>query len=191
MERGEQPTIESVLECFVEAYRNSRDRMVGLADSLYAHTLPPHTSAEDLAEGSFMNLLRRAGRSPVLEICSPGDVRPYWVKSMRNLWLDIQRRKESAHPSLSLDETGPDGQPLIQVPDTAPNNAAVYLVRNLIAGLTPEQREVLEMRLDGFEDEEIAAQLSIERGAVRLRAFRGRNVLRERLEAMGITSASF
>ena len=61
-------------------------------------------------------------------------------------------------------------------------------VARLLAQLTPDQREVVELRLAGLSGAEIASVLGRNHGAVRGTQFRAYQKLREILAREGITS---
>lgn len=192
-------TFESVQGFFTAAYEQFYPNVLGLTTVSYGRGLPPDMDPVDLLHEAFLRIYRRAGKPKMLDVTSPWQARRYWRQSIHNLYIEVGLRD---HHLLSLDETDQDGLPLIQIPDHAVNvqdevvgverdDTIALLMRNMVAGLALEQREVLELQLAGLEYEQIAAQLGKECSTVRVRAYRGRNVLRERLAAMGITSADF
>lgn len=98
----------------------------------------------------------------------------------RNVVIDTVRRQR---PVLDLDTAGaiPDGAAL---PDERViDGERRARLQAAIAGLTPDQRDVIELRLAGLRGPEIADALGMTIGAVQSRQFRAYRALRRVLQA--------
>lgn len=105
-----------------------------------------------------------------------------WLYAIaRNVVIDLQRDR----PTLAL-----DAAPLAVGDDPEAEvlqRASELDVRRLLAQLTPEQRDVVELRLAGLKGPEIAAALDRSPGSVRALQFRAYQQLRNLLQQHEVT----
>jgi RNA polymerase sigma-70 factor (ECF subfamily) len=154
---GEQPAFELLFERYREPiWRFFRRR------------LPDAPGAEELTQETFLALLRAAPRYQ-----PRASFRSYLFGIAFNL-LAAARRERRRAPAAGLDALD------VAAPQT--DAAAVLWVRDALAALDDEDREVLMLReYDQLSYEEIAALLAAPVGTVRSRLFRARQALRARL----------
>jgi RNA polymerase sigma-70 factor (sigma-E family) len=99
----------------------------------------------------------------------------YVRRMVTNEFLSEKRRWSARHIRLTRSGDVPD----VALPDLAGNVDERAHLRQLLTGLAPRQRAVLVLRYYlGFDDGEIAAELSITPGAVRTAASRAIAALR-------------
>lgn len=127
--------------------------------------------AEDLASEVCVRVIRSLPRQK-------GSF-PAWVfRIASNLLADVYRdlaRKREVELTEELAET-------VQDPRQEPALLLPHQLARALARLTPEQREVLRLRLvEGFDTDEIAAIQNRSVGAVRALQFRALKALREEL----------
>lgn len=130
-----------------------------------------YDDAPDVAQETFLRFVR-SGRSPV-----EGKPLAYLFTIARNLCIDAARVRQL--PALPLEVEVPD-----RSPDADPESAVVGgEVGVLVDALSPELREVVELRFDqGFKVGEIASVLGVSRFAVNRRLNRALAELRRGLE---------
>lgn len=122
--------------------------------------------AEEIAQDVFLALVQRRNGYEV-----QASFRTYLYRIAMNRVITEYRRKKE-HESLFEE----------QVPANGPDPAAVQQVREALAQLDREQREIVMLReYEGLSYEEIAHILKIPMGTVRSRLFRAKLALRELL----------
>lgn len=85
-----------------------------------------------------------------------------WLRKVtKNVLVSLYRR-EIVEP---LSETS-DLSNLSDLPDESENRDSDELIDHILAALTPDERHLMRMRLDGYNAEEIAAEFNIEPNAV-------------------------
>jgi RNA polymerase sigma-70 factor, ECF subfamily len=109
------------------------------------------------------------------------DGRPFrsWLFTIAHHTVVDEFRARRLHRSLDAADAMPDPQPLPE--EQALANDESRRVRDLLAHLTPEQAHVLELRLAGLTDVEIAQVVGRSHGAVRAAQHRAVVRLRELL----------
>jgi len=125
--------------------------------------LATHEAAEDASSAVFTKVLTALGSYQD----RPGGFRAWLFTIAHNVITDSYRDR-ARRPSESL----ADDLDLID-PDPSPEDAAVASderrrLHTLLAQLTPEQRQVIELRLAGLTGPEIGEVLGRSRGAVNL-----------------------
>lgn len=132
--------------------------------------------ARDLVQDTWVaainGLDRFAGRS---------SLRTWLVSILRRKVVDVHRRKK---PSVSFEEyhAPVDDQPVRR--ERLDDLAAVDIVRAELDSLPRREREAVTLvDVQGLEREQAAAQMGVQRAALRVMLHRGRNKLREKLEA--------
>jgi RNA polymerase sigma-70 factor (ECF subfamily) len=159
-------------------------------DSLYSYgrlLTRDDSEAEDLLQETLLRGFRhRASLDPAL------NPKAWLFKIMRNAHID-RRRGRSARPAEVLlangDRPEPDGredaQPhLLDPEEILLRRLAIAEVRSAIRQLPPALRETVELRdIEGLSYREIAGVIGRPIGTVMSRLSRGRNLLREALQA--------
>jgi RNA polymerase sigma-70 factor (ECF subfamily) len=126
--------------------------------------------ADDLLQETFLRLMRRIGRCLAAE--SP---RAYLFGIARHVSLDAWRTKGATPPMVA--ETPPDQA-------AANADPRVAAAREIITSMTPQHREILNLRLEhDLSYAEIAEALGVPVGTVRSRLHHALLELRERLRA--------
>lgn len=104
----------------------------------------------------------------------------------RVIWNDISMflRRELRRLDTHSYQTGDScyEEDVKQIPDTADSSHAVCLEGNLLEGLEPEKRAMLEMVMEGYDYSEIAKRFGIAVGTVKSRVYRIRDELRSELD---------
>jgi RNA polymerase sigma-70 factor (ECF subfamily) len=122
--------------------------------------------AEDAAQQIFVNAYRALPRFQV----GHSSVRS-WLFSVAHNEVANRHRHQARHPTLSLTEaTGlfdPTPMPEEMAEEMAVMTDYQERLRSLLASLSEDQRRVLELRLAGLRDGEIAVVLGRSPGAVR------------------------
>jgi RNA polymerase sigma-70 factor (ECF subfamily) len=151
--------------------------------------------AEDLVQDTFLKIWLNLGSYDPAR----GELKGWIATVTRNQRVDRYRRSGQQRLTDSLDDTGHarwDGtetRPLAQrIPDTrpTPHDAAVTteiaaIVGRAVDRVTPEMRQVVEMRfVHGLDNREIAHRLRIPEGTVKSRTNRGRAQLATLLSPM-------
>jgi RNA polymerase sigma factor (sigma-70 family) len=180
----ESATEEVLMLRYQEGDRQAFDdlfaRLAPLVHGFFVRTFADATVADDLLQTTFLNLHRARGRYRPEQ-----KLRPWLFAIAANVRMDELRRRhrvplagdaeevDRALERVSLEQAAPE--PLEEAERAA-------RVRTALAGLPDSQRQVIEMnRYDGLSFGEIAQALGISEGACKLRAFRGYEVLREKL----------
>jgi RNA polymerase sigma-70 factor (ECF subfamily) len=150
-------------------------------------TLPDPDEAEDLAQATFVQLWKTAGRyQPTARFST------FLFTIARNLCLNEIRRRVR-HPADSLDEPRPDDEdhPLRQIEDRRQPSADAevtrselfHLVEEALAALPEKQRTALALCRDGeLSYEEIASVLGTSLQATKSLIHRARETLKGRLK---------
>lgn len=130
--------------------------------------------AEDILQDSLLRALRS---SPDLE--NSEDLVQWIYRIIRNAITDSYRRKGARERKLESFSASTD--PVVMPPDVEAEICGCIM--DLLPTLKPEYAEVLRaIDLGGHDSGEVAAQLGITPGNLKVRRFRARQHLRERLE---------
>jgi len=150
-----------------------RDELVEILPELglYARSLVfAAEDAEDLVGETCLRCLERQSQF------KRGSSLIAWaIRICRNLHID--RSRSGWHGNVSLDLVSEQADPLSF--KAIEDRLAVNEVHRMIHRLPTEQREVLVLKGGGFRYDEIAQSLSIPRGTVMSRLYRGRKALEE------------
>ncbi len=132
--------------------------------------------AEEITQDVFMALVQHRNGYEVT-----ASFRTYLYRiALNRIASEHRKKKEEAWP-----ET-PEGQP-VAVPATGGDPAVVQQVREALARLEPQQREIVMLReYEGLSYDEIARVLEVPVGTVRSRLFRAKMALRELLLPQGL-----
>jgi RNA polymerase sigma-70 factor (ECF subfamily) len=120
--------------------------------------------AEDAAQQIFINAYAALPRFQ--DRRQQGSFRS-WLFTVAHNEVANRRRGHARHPTLPLTEALVLSDPAPMPEELAVSADAQEYVRTLLAGLSDDQRRVLELRIAGLTDVEIAAVLGRTRGAVR------------------------
>jgi RNA polymerase sigma-70 factor, ECF subfamily len=136
-----------------------------------------HHLAEDIVQETLIRAWRHAsGLSPAV-----GSIRGWLLTVARNLAIDKIRSASSRHERLAA-ENRPEPIPAGVLPDHADQVVDAQVTADLLAGLSPEHRDVIRHTcLNGFTAKETAVVLGIPIGTVKSRRHYALSVLRRRL----------
>lgn len=182
------PEEDALINAASAGDREAFGRIVSMYERLVFNTVKTKVGntqdALDLSQEVFIKLWRSIGRYR-------GDCRfSTWVyRICINACLDFLRRAQSSACEQMPVHTDKDGDELTFEPSdesvaasperSFEQNEAVRMVRDGIARLSPEQREVILLRdIEGYTYEEISSMLSLEIGTVKSRLNRARSNLR-------------
>jgi RNA polymerase sigma-70 factor (ECF subfamily) len=157
-----------------------------VARVLVGPAMRPYLDSVDVVQSVHRSLV--AGlRDGKHDLSSPDHLVALAVTMLRrkvaSLWRHLQKQRR-----LSGGEMAPGGppEPLDARPGAAPDPAVEAAARDaawrIIAGLTEPEQRMLELRLQGYSTDEIAARLGLSPVALRVRLSR----LRGRLEKAGV-----
>lgn len=154
---------------FEEIYRNYRDMMFRVAEGV----LHNDQDAEDAVHNAFLRIIKKFSRfqnEPVK------DLAPLVAAVARNEAISLWRKKKDTAP---LDEEWDS------FAETAESVSDYNALVGLFIRLPQTYRAVLEMKLLGYSDGEIASRLGLSKTAVSTRNGRGRQLLRSIMEQEG------
>ena len=158
---------------FAELYRRNFCQVY----AFLRRTLKDHHVAEDLAEEVFVRVVQGKHRGRSLYDPNRGTAFRTWLFAIaRHVLLDYLRRTRVRSGHLSPDsEAEPEGSLIDPVTDPAPPVELIAMVRECLAKMPAEYREVIELvYMQGFILRETAAILDIPQGTVASRVSRGR-----------------
>lgn len=127
--------------------------------------------AEDVVAACWLSLLRNM---PRLLALPEGARTNYILCAVRNRAIDCLRRRRGEVSLYALCDV-PDGS------DLAEEVMSREAVERLLHGLTEEQRQIAEMKLEGFPSREIAGQLCLSADRIRAGWRRTLRCMRRRL----------
>ena len=148
----------------------------GLVWALARRYATDPADAEDAAQEVFIDLWRSAARYDPRVAAEPTFV----AMIARRRLVDRSRKRNRTVPTTGLPDDGGPAQSPAPDPIATADEAAAARAR--MAELTPDQRAVLELAIDGgLSQTEIAARLGMPLGTVKTHARRGLLRLRELL----------
>lgn len=138
-----------------------------------------HATAEDVVQEALL----RAWRHPRALDPERGPVRPWLFTVVRNLVLDLRRRRSARPP-----EVGDEALDLLAAPEDTIDRALVsWEVSEALEGLSPEHRSVLvQTYYRGRSVAEAAEELGVPAGTVKSRTYYALRALRAALEERGL-----
>jgi RNA polymerase sigma-70 factor (ECF subfamily) len=132
----------------------------------------PHLAA-DIVQESLLKAVRSAE-----QLREDESVTAWFYRILRRTIIDLHRRREARQRALERLESE-----LAQPPDAEARRAICACVETLITTLKPEYAELIRrLDLDGDALEALARQLGATANNLRVRHYRARQQLRERLE---------
>jgi RNA polymerase sigma-70 factor (ECF subfamily) len=140
------------------------DRLVAVARRHINHRLARRLDPEDVVQSVFRTFFRRA-RSGELNVYDPDRLCALLARITINKSIDQINYHKAAKRNLNLDaDSGSVEQDLVaQVLDREPSPEAVNMfldqLEHFLGQLGPDERQVLEMRMQGYTVEEIARKL--------------------------------
>lgn len=148
-------------EAFETLYRRHRDRVYRLASRFTGN----EPDALDVLQEAFLYLLRKC---PGLHLTA--SLTTFLYPAVKHLALNLRRRR---HPAT-------DEEILLTVPDPATTSTPRAELAAALAGLAPEQREVVLLRfVDDMTLDEIATALDVPTGTIKSRLHRALETLRQ------------
>ncbi len=152
------PQILKRLELFDALYEAQHRRAFGLAYLLIQDV----QEAEDVVQEAFLTAWRAGPRLDPESAMS----RAWLLAIVRNRAIDLLRSR-SKHPVRTLNDAG-DPKSSSDVPVEAERAMEAKAVSQMLAGLAPEQRQVLDLAyFSGLTHTQIASQLGLPLGTVK------------------------
>lgn len=165
--------------------RNDRETMAqlydiygGMAYGLARSTLGATTDAEDVVQEAFIALWRQASR-----LDPARGIKSYLLTIVHNKAIDRLRHRSRLAES-DIEEVGPLRSPAANPEDIALQMQDREMVREALNGLSPEQRETVELTyFRGLTTVEAATRMQVPVGTVKSRLRLALGHLRQRLAA--------
>jgi RNA polymerase sigma-70 factor (ECF subfamily) len=181
--------VEAVRDGDTEAFRTLVERHKRRLYAVLLRLVGDPSEAEELAQEAFVRAFR--GLADFRRESSFGT----WLVQIGIHAARDRMRSARRHVMVSLEELWDAGRAKLELVDTSaaadPGHGVEAeeqrsLMRTALAGLPPEYREVLVLKhFEGWAYGEIAAVTGDTVGTLRVRAFRARQLLRERLTELG------
>ncbi len=135
--------------------------------------------AEDLTQDTFLRAYRALG-----SFRGESQLRTWLIRIGVHLAIDHVKRKK-AHPEVALDWDVGGGHAEVDPHAVVERNELRETVRKAINALPAHHRAVIVLRdIEGMDYSEIAQALGCSVGSVKLRLFRARRLLKQRLEVL-------
>jgi RNA polymerase sigma factor (sigma-70 family) len=138
------------------------ERLVRLARSRLSRSLASRVDAEDVVQSAYRSFFRLAGEGEVV-VRQSGDLWRLLVRiTLRKVYRSARRHRAECRDvrreqPLGDNDRGAEEAVLDREPTPAAAAALLDELHGLLAPLGPTQRQIVEMRLQGCEAEEIAA----------------------------------
>jgi RNA polymerase sigma-70 factor (ECF subfamily) len=146
-----------------QLFERYADRLVALARRHINQRLARRVDPEDIVQSVFRTFFRRA-QAGEIHLYDPDRLCALLARITVHKALDQISFHRAAKRDVNLDaDSGPDHDPVSQVLAQEPSPETVNLfldqLEHFLARLGPAERQVLEMRMQGYGVEEIARQL--------------------------------
>jgi RNA polymerase sigma-70 factor (ECF subfamily) len=161
-------------EAAATLFQRYAERLLALARSRLAPSLAPHVDPEDVVQSAYRSFFTgaRAGR---YDLGRSGDLWRLLVAiTLHKLQHQVERHttaKRDISRVYRLSEEGSllrvQGEMLAREPTPADAAALTDTVQKLLAGLEPLERQMVELRLQGYGLDEIAGDVSRSERTVR------------------------
>jgi RNA polymerase sigma factor (sigma-70 family) len=123
--------------------------------------------AEEATQQAFLKAWRAAG-----SFDADRELGPWLASIARRTAIDVSRR-EAVRAADPLDSVPPGDSALIARPESAEAVYDVWAVREAVAGLPPDEREIVRLQhFEGLTHAEIGERLGLPLGTVKSRSFR-------------------
>jgi RNA polymerase sigma-70 factor (ECF subfamily) len=156
---GDQDAARQIFDCYV-------DRLVALARRRISQRLAGRVDPEDVVQSVFRTFFHRA-REGQFRIADQDDL----CKLLMRMTVHKTLRKVAFHRAAKRDMNqemahGEEPQQELQAimaREPTPDEAVTFLdqLEHFLARLRPQERQILEMRLHGWSNEEISTKLGI------------------------------
>jgi RNA polymerase sigma factor (sigma-70 family) len=162
-----EPDLAGFCEGDPEAVREVYRAYGGLVYAVTHRVLGDRQLAEEATQQTFVQAWRAADKFD-----SDRPLGPWLATIARRVAIDVHRH-EARRSHSRLDDV-PEAHPaVVTLPDSADSAYGAWEVRNALAGLPPEERDVVRLQhLEGLTQSEIATQLRIPLGTVKSRSAR-------------------
>jgi RNA polymerase sigma factor (sigma-70 family) len=140
-----------------ELFRRYAERLARLARSRLARQLAARVDAEDVVLSAYRSFFVLA-REGEVTLYQSGDLWRLLVRiTLRKVYRSARRHRADCR-SVEREEAWPDAEPAALAREPAPAEAAALIdeLRSVLAPLGPVGRRIVELRLQGYEVEEIA-----------------------------------
>ncbi len=132
--------------------------------------------AEEATQQTFVKAWRAAG-----SLDERREMGPWLATIARRVAIDVHRR-EAVRPTDPLESVSPSDPALASAPEAAEAVYDVWEVRQAVAELPDDEREVVRLQhFEGLTHTEIAQRLNVAVGTVKSRSFRAHKRLAESL----------
>lgn len=181
--------VEAVRGGDTEAFRTLVERHKRRLYAVILRLVGDPSQAEELAQETFVRAFR--GLADFRRESSFGTwliqigihaARDRMRSVRRHGTVSLEELRDGRHPRLELVDTSPAADPGHEIEAEEERS----LMRTALAGLPPEYREVLVLKhFEGWAYGEIASVTGDSVGTLKVRAYRARQLLRERLAELG------
>ncbi len=149
-----------------ELYDKFVDQLVGLARQRISQRFASRVDAEDIVQSVFRTFFHRA-REGQFEVRDQDDICKLLVritihKTLRQI-AHHRRAKRDARMEMGQGESNQEYLQSMLNGDPSPEDAIVLLdeLEHFLSQLTPEDRQILEMRMEGYTTSDISKKLNI------------------------------
>jgi RNA polymerase sigma-70 factor (ECF subfamily) len=149
-----------------ELYERYVDRLIPLARNRLSGRLARRVDAQDVVQSVFRTFFARA-RNDRFSIEGPDDVYKLLCgitlrKALRQVAYHTAAKRDVHRESVVTPYQLPEaGQKVDPTPSPLAVNAFIEQLEDFVEQLRPEQRQILELRLEGYGPREIAQRLGI------------------------------
>lgn len=165
------------VQSFETIYEENKDKLYRYAYSI----LGDEASAEDAVQDAFVSLAQNFEKTYSME-CN--QIRSYLIIIVRNASFKIYNRRKKETPT---EDVYADGEPTGgELHIAAESKELRKALLGMIQGLDPKYADVIMLRYyHGLSEKDIAESLGLSVENVKVRLFRGRNKLKEKLREGG------
>lgn len=168
------------LDAFAQLVQRYQAMVHGLAMSILRRA----EDAEEAAQDTFLKVFRARN-----QFDSARSLEPWLLRIAGNSCRDrLRRRRAGELPTVCLEGTNQDRDPILELPDTrallgATRHHIDHTVRGELERLSEKVRQPLELKyLRGLTNQQIAAALGVSVSNVKVQLARGKDILASRLQ---------